>query len=178
MLSLAEIISAIYAIEVPQREGSKTTYNVGVIEGGTSVNTIPENAKMLCEYRSNDKECLAIMQKHFEEIFAAANTDETAVTYKLIGDRPCAGDVDESAEADLADRCRRVIKEVTGQVAVDGVASTDCNIPLSLGIPAVCISSYEGARAHTRGEYVREASLLPGLEVTIKVLADLTEVNV
>ncbi len=178
VLSLAEMISAIYAIEVPQREGSKTTYNVGIIEGGTSVNTIPQGAKMLCEYRSNNKECLAIMKKKFEEIFRNANTDKTAVTVKQIGDRPCAGNVDARALAEMADTCRAIIKEVTGVVAKDRPASTDCNIPLSLGIPAVCFPTYNGTGAHTREESLEIASLLPGLEIAIRTIATLSEVTV
>ena len=49
MLTFAGIINDIYKIEVPKIENSRTSYNVGVIEGGTSVNTIAQNASMLCE---------------------------------------------------------------------------------------------------------------------------------
>ena len=41
--------------------------------------------------------------------------------------------------------------------------STDCNVPLSMGIPAICVGCYEGAGAHTREEHIRIDSLLPGL---------------
>ena len=58
-------------MKVPQKEGVKTTYNVGVIEGGTSVNTIAQEASMLCEYRSNDRECLETMRVFFEKTFEA-----------------------------------------------------------------------------------------------------------
>ena len=76
---LSEIVSEIYKIKVPDKEFSHTTYNVGEISGGTSVNTIAQNAKMLCEYRSDDKECLAMMQAQFIEIFEAAETDNLYV---------------------------------------------------------------------------------------------------
>ena len=66
---LAGIINEIYKIEVPKVENSKTTYNVGIINGGTSVNTIAQNASMLCEYRSDNVECLKIMEKKFAQIF-------------------------------------------------------------------------------------------------------------
>ena len=55
---LAKIITEIYSIAVPQKEGKKVSYNVGGIEGGTSINTIAQSAKMLCEYRSDDEELL------------------------------------------------------------------------------------------------------------------------
>ena len=57
---------------MPQIGESRTTYNVGSIEGGTSVNTIAQSAKMLCEYRSDTLECLSIMKAQFERIFRAA----------------------------------------------------------------------------------------------------------
>ena len=55
---LSSLITEIYKTEVPQKPGTRTTYNVGTISGGTSINTIAQNAKMLCEYRSDDRECL------------------------------------------------------------------------------------------------------------------------
>lgn len=176
-LALAEMITEIYKIEVPHHGSSTTTYNVGIIEGGTSVNTIPQSARMLCEYRSDSRECLAEMQKKFEAIFAAANNDKTEVRVKRIGERPCAGDVDEAAMRQLVDTCRRIVEEAAGVTAVESPASTDCNIPLSLGIPAACIPTYNGTGAHTREESLEKASLPTGLEIAIRVMAALTEVT-
>ena len=177
VLTLAEMITQIYAIEVPKKPGRKTTYNVGIIEGGTSVNTIPQSAKMLCEYRSDDVECLAVMKGKFEEIFRAANTDRSKVTVKMIGERPCANGVDPAALTAMVNACKKVIFEVTGKNPVDKSSSTDCNIPLSLGIPAVCIPTYEGRGAHTREEYLEKASLIPGLEIALKTITTLTEAD-
>jgi acetylornithine deacetylase/succinyl-diaminopimelate desuccinylase-like protein len=174
-LSLAEIITEIYKIEVPQRPNSKTTYNVGRIEGGTSVNTIPQSAKMLCEYRSNDVECLAIMKERFEKIFANANTEKTRVLVKQIGERPCADKVNENEMQRLVEICRKIVEEIANVKTKQTPASTDCNIPLSLGIPALCIPTYNGAGAHTREESVEKASLVPGLEIAIKTVLAITE---
>lgn len=173
-LSIAEMISAIYAIKVPKKVGTKTTYNVGIIEGGTSVNTIPQSARMLCEYRSNDRECLAYMQKKFEEIFTAADCEHTKITVKKVGDRPCMGEVDPDKLQTLIDTCRRVIEETANVEVKFKPSSTDCNIPLSQGIPAVCIGTYYGAGAHTREEYIEIDSLPTGLAVGIKCLAAIT----
>ena len=178
VLSLAEMISAIYSIELPQKAGTKTTFNVGTIEGGTSVNTIPQNAKMLCEYRSNDLECLEYMKEKFRQIFESANCEHTKVVVTQVGDRPCAGNVNAEHMATLRETCRRVIEETTKASVKESLASTDCNIPLSLGIPAVCIGTYRGAGAHTREEYIEEASLPTGLEIAIKVIAALGEMEI
>lgn len=175
-LSLAEMISAIYAIEIPQKEGTKTTVNVGIIEGGTSVNTIPQSAKMLCEYRSDDEDCLAYMQQKFEEIFAAADCEHTKVTVRCVGDRPCAGKVNEEEMNRLRAICGAAVEKATGFAPRFDSSSTDCNIPLSMGIPAICVGAYAGGGAHTREEYVEIDSLPVGMEIAINVISEIAEV--
>ena len=63
---LAAVIEEIYRIQVPA-EG-KTTFNVGTISGGTSVNTIAQEARMLCEFRSDNKAGLDYMKEQFDRI--------------------------------------------------------------------------------------------------------------
>jgi acetylornithine deacetylase/succinyl-diaminopimelate desuccinylase-like protein len=172
--ALSEVVCEIYKLQVPKKENTITTYNVGNIEGGTSVNTIAQKASMLCEYRSNDRECLAIMKAEFERIFAAADTEETKLTVNLIGNRPCKGEVDPEAEAALIDAYRQAVKAVTGEDIVLRMASTDANIPMSLGIPAIDVGSYIGAGAHRREEYIEKAFLVPGLEIIIRTAMALT----
>ena len=169
IVELSKIATKIYDIEVPVCDGSKTTYNVGTVEGGTSVNTIAESASMLCEYRSTHRECLNIMKKHFEEIFADANKDDVCVTAKLIGERPCS-DIDASLQAEFADRIKNVIEPVLGKSLRMGSSSTDCNIPLSMGIPAVAIGVRNGGGVHTRGEWIEKDSVLQGMEIFLSVL--------
>ena len=84
---LAKLITKLYEVKVPVKENTKTTYNVGSIEGGTSVNTIAQQAKMLYEYRSDDAECVELMKNTFEKLVAEANAEgnKQAVTQKLWG---------------------------------------------------------------------------------------------
>lgn len=166
---LSEIITEIYQIRVPEREGIRTTYNVGIVSGGTSVNTIAQSAKMLCEYRSDSAECLAIMKEKFAEIFHNAETGEVKVRVEMIGERPCGKGVDEKKTAELRDVCGRILEEVTGKPVICKSASTDCNIPLSLGVPAMCFGVYRGGGAHTREEWLEKASLIPGLEASVQI---------
>ena len=166
--ALSEMITEIYKIEVPKKKGTKTTYNVGTISGGTSVNTIAQSAKMLCEYRSDDRECLAVMQEKFEAIFAEANTEKVRVNVNLVGDRPCSNI--ESCKIDtMIDLVAPMIEEVSGKKITLGSSSTDCNIPLSLGIPAICVGVNNLSGAHTREEWMEKASVIPGLELAIKM---------
>ncbi len=172
--ALAKIVSAIYALEVPVIGESKTTYNVGTMQGGTSVNTIAQSASMLCEYRSNHADCLAIMEKKFKQIFEEAQTDKVRVNVRKVGDRPCSRDVDEQGQKHLEMLWAEIVTEVLDRAPTYGYASTDCNIPASLGIPAICIGLYTGEGAHTREEWIQKASLKPGMEMALKMVLRLT----
>ncbi len=174
--ALADIVAEIYKIQVPQKEGTKTTYNVGTIEGGTSVNTIAQSAKMLCEYRSDDVECLRFMQKQFEGIFEAARTEEAEVNVTMVGNRPC-GDIDQAKVDALSDIAVPIIEEVIGEKTIFSCGSTDCNIPLSLGIPALCIGVNNHFGTHTREEWLEKKSVAPGLEIAIRFGLALMEVE-
>jgi len=172
---LAGIVGKIYSTELPTKEGRRVTYNVGEISGGTSVNTIAQSAKMLCEYRSDDVELLAFMKARFERIFAEAESEKVKINVRLIGERPCAGNVDKSKMEELKNIASRTLLEVTGEKINFTSSSTDCNIPLSLGIPAICIGVYNGHGAHTREEYVEKASLIKGLEIGIRAALKYSE---
>ena len=170
---LAAIVGRIYSIEIPKKEGTRTTLNVGSIEGGTSVNTIAQNAKMLCEYRSDNADCIDFMKEKFLSIFDEARTDEVRVNVTLVGERPCARGVDEAEVQRLCTLCAEIMSDVYGGQTIFKSGSTDCNVPLSLGIPAICISAYRGGGAHTREEWVYKSSLPEGLEIAIRVIEKL-----
>lgn len=95
---LAKGIQMIYRISVP--EGGKTTYNVGLISGGTSVNTIVQEDSMLCEYRSDVYENLEYMQIAFGKVFAAMKED-ACLDVELVGDRPGMKNVDPVEQKEL-----------------------------------------------------------------------------
>lgn len=159
---LASLIDTLYTIKVPA--GGKTTYNVGTISGGTSVNTIAQHAEMLYEFRSDIRENLQIMEQHLNAAIEFYRAKGVQVTVTLVGDRPCSGDVDAEKMDALVQRVKQTNDRYFDRELQLFSGSTDCNIPLSLGIPAICVGCYEGAGAHTRGEYVRMDSLLPGLK--------------
>lgn len=171
---LSRIITQIYDIKVPKIGNSVTTYNVGNIGGGTSVNTIAQNAKMLCEYRSDNSECLDIMKRHFEDIFSSAKSSDVNVLVRSIGERPCEKGVDLPAKQKLSMMCKQITEEACGREVEYVPASTDCNIPLSQGIPSVCISVYDGGGAHTREEWIDKESLKTGLQIAIETAKKLS----
>jgi acetylornithine deacetylase/succinyl-diaminopimelate desuccinylase-like protein len=165
---LAEVISDIYSLKVP--EYGKTTYNVGTISGGTSVNTIAQHAEMLCEYRSSDLRSMAIMEDHFQKIFKERNTNDVHLDVELVGSRPC-GALDETArkeQTEMLEQASSILKEYTGKEPTTGAGSTDCNIPLSMNIPSLCYGFYNGQGAHTREEYIEISSLKIGYHVAFE----------
>ena len=166
---LAGIIDSIYQIRVPDKEGTKTTYNVGTVEGGTSVNTIAQEASMLCEYRSDDRECLRMMENAFAEIFDAYRAMGVEVEVERVGERPCTGEVDPARHEELIARMEDAVRAV-GVEPLRMSSSTDCNIPLSAGIPASCIGVVTAEGCHTREEWVEIASLPVGMRLAMEVM--------
>jgi len=161
---LSDMIHELYKIKVP--ENGKTTYNVGTISGGTSVNTIAQQASMLYEYRSDSRIDLAIMKEKFENVVQSFRDKGFEINVTVLGERPCKGDVDEAALNALTEKAVKLNEYFTGgkQIYV-GASSTDCNSALSVGIPAVCFGTCLGGGAHTRGEWILSDSLKTGLKL-------------
>jgi len=168
---LAAIISDLYTVEIPNMPDSRTTYNVGMISGGTSVNTIAQQAEMLYEYRSNNRDCLGYMKKEFERIINAHRNDDVSVEVEMVGDRPCAGSPDAEAYAALIESCGRAVRDILGVEPVLSASSTDANLPLSLDIPAVCVAAAAGKGCHTREEELNLDILRDGCRLTMENIA-------
>lgn len=166
---LSRGISRIYDISAPQEKG-KTTYNVGMICGGTSVNSIVQQAEMLCEYRSVSYENLAYMEENFREVFDYMTSLGATVEVALVGERPCMKDVDLAALQKMSALCKNIQENHTGLAVKEHSASTDCNIPLSMGIPSLCVGSYMGGGAHTREEWVEKASIPKGFDIVKDII--------
>lgn len=157
---MASMINTLYSMKVPPM--GKTTYNVGTISGGTSVNTIAQDAEMLYEYRSDSVDSLAIMEKFFSSVCESYKNMGIGLEVQVLGKRPCKSDVDEKRLRRLTRTAREVCEEITGIKHPDTAASTDCNVPLSLGVPAVCFGLCRGQGAHTRQEYMEIDSMPTG----------------
>ena len=165
---LASLIDTLYTIKVPPM--GKTTYNVGTISGGTSVNTIAQHAEMLYEFRSDNREAMDIMDRHLMAAIEFYRTKGVQVTVTAVGDRPCGGDVDEGKVQAMMDWANEASIRHYGRPHTFGRGSTDCNIPLSMGIPSICVGCYNGAGSHSRQEWVAIDSLLPGLKFALDLM--------
>ena len=167
---LSEMISRIYEIQIPNDGDSKTTVNVGEIVGGTSVNTIAQTAQMLCEYRSDDAAQLEKMKFDFLNIFNSFNEIGANVSVEVVGERPCAQNVDQNEIDRMKFILTDIVKNALGKAPIFRSSSTDCNIPLSLGVPAICVGVYNGDGQHTREEWLEKESLRAGLEIGIRAI--------
>jgi acetylornithine deacetylase/succinyl-diaminopimelate desuccinylase-like protein len=126
------------------RQGPRTSYNVGRIGGGTSINSIPFEAWMEVDMRSESPESLQVIAEAFEKTVTRAVEEENAIrrdgpplelALERIGDRP-SGETDP--DAPLVQRAEAVTRYF-GEEPVLSRSSTNSNIPISLGIPAVTI---------------------------------------
>lgn len=176
LAELAAVIQKLYQYQVPA-DGSKTTYNVGLVKGGTSVNTIAQQAEMLYEFRSDNLESMNQVKEYFEEVINAFRADGLEVNVELIGERPCGRKSDKDPRQEsLSAFCRDVIYEKTGKMPGFTSSSTDCNILFSLGIPAATLGLCLGEKPHTREEWIYVDSLKTGFAIGAALVLERFEV--
>ncbi len=174
-------------------DAPRTTMNVGTIEGGTSVNTIPESASATLDFRSTDVQELLRMEValhravedavDFANLNAAAKFLESkngdtkgrggaSFSIVKIGDRPAAELARDSA---LLEALKAVDRHLNLRTDLR-LGSTDANLPLSLGVPAVSLGAGgEGGGAHTRGEWYSAANRELGLRRVLLLTLSMLE---
>jgi acetylornithine deacetylase/succinyl-diaminopimelate desuccinylase-like protein len=157
IVALGRAIDRFSRVQIPS--DPKTTYNMGVIGGGTSVNSIPESATVRVDLRSASAIEIDRLEQLLREAVSAAVSEtrplgagQQPLQYeiKLIGNRPAA---DLKPDARMLQVIRAVDAQL-GNVARMQRASTDANIPLSLGMEAITIGAGgAGGGAHTLHEW-------------------------
>ncbi len=147
-------------------EQPRSTLNVGVILGGTSVNTIAAEAHLELDLRSEQVEALNGLISQVEQLIAAANRTDVQVVAEIIGQRPAGEISPEHPLIRLALGCL----EAQGLPPKLNIGSTDANIPLSRGLPAICIGLTTGGGAHTTHEYILTRPVVQGLAQLVQVV--------
>ena len=160
--ALASALALLAQTEIPDEP--RTTMNFGTILGGTSVNSIPEAAEASVDFRSTEAEQLdkleAVLRsavaesvKHWNETAVAQQTHGRGLLeahFEKIGDRPAGRLPDDSP---LLETLRAVDRHLSLETDLR-LGSTDANLPLSLGIPALSLGSGgEGGGMHTVAEW-------------------------
>jgi len=154
--AMGRAIAKIEEMQVPKQP--KTTFNVGRIGGGTSVNSIPFEGWMEVDMRSSDPASLAAVDASFQKAVEAAVAEENqrwgaaktiTVVKELVGDRPAGSTPENSAIV----RSGLAAATVLGFSANLGEGSTDSNTPMSMKIPAITIGGGgRGREAHALTE--------------------------
>jgi acetylornithine deacetylase/succinyl-diaminopimelate desuccinylase-like protein len=177
MAAMGRAIDQLYETKVPGRP--RTTYAASVVGGGVSVNSIPADVWLEVDMRSESAEELSKLDARFQQVLKEAAEHENAardtrlgkvsVTPKLIGERPTGATSPEAAIV----RTVAAAARAQGYTPDLGASSTDSNIPISLGIPAVTIGSGgSGGRAHSLDEWIDVAKpeSLRGMTVGLAAL--------
>lgn len=157
------------AVRIPT--DPRSSYNFGVIDGGTSVNSIPSSASVKVDLRSEDEAELARLESALRDAMQTGLRDELAkcdapsdalqLAFRSIGTRP-AGKL--PADSPLLATIRSVDRTLGNRSRLES-SSTDANLPLSLGIPAVAIGGGGiGGGAHTPEEWFNPAGRELGLK--------------
>ena len=155
---LAKLIVQLTLLDLPKEP--RTTMNVGKISGGTSVNVIASEASLDLDLRSEGQESLAELVAAAEKLIRRANKPGVNVEAEVIGERP-AGEMDSKHPLlKLAQDCLHE----QGLDAVLTTGSTDANVPLSKGYPALVLGVSTGGNAHTVQEFIHTAPVEQGIE--------------
>ena len=154
---LGRIIASIADLNVPAQP--KTTFNVGLIEGGTSVNTIAASASAVLDMRSTDVASLDSLAEQVRAIVEKQAGATISIAIEVLGERP-------AGERSQSDPLVQLAADVLQWLEIEPIyeaSSTDANIPISLGIPSLCIGTTHGHGAHTLDEYLEIPPLAKGL---------------
>lgn len=151
----ASIIDKLYSLSLPTHP--KTTYNVGTINGGTTVNSIAAKARFTVDLRSEDGAALTALDRSFRALLEN-QPSQVHISLKSIGERPCS-------QVDQNPLVRRItaIRKQQGLTTTCIAGSTDANIPLSLGIPAISFGFCRSRREHTLEESLDIDTFIPGM---------------
>jgi len=168
---LAGLINRLTAIPLPERP--RTSLNVGTITGGTSVNTIAAQAELLLDLRSEEPQSLAALAAEVEALVSGTNRTGVRCEAQVVGRRP-AGQI--AADHPLVRLAARCLQELGIQPRLN-IGSTDANVPLSRGYPAICLGLTSGAGAHTTEEYIFTSPLAKGMAQLVSVVQGVWELK-
>lgn len=161
---LSALASQIALLELPLKP--RTTLNVGRIEGGTGVNVLAAHASLELDMRSEDSSVLAALVARVDELIASAIRPGVRVEAESIGMRP--GGLIPSSHP-LVQLALQSSREQGIESNLIG-GSTDANVPLSKGYPAVVMGITTGGGAHTLKEYVNVEPMEAGMESVARVV--------
>ncbi|MBM7662106.1 acetylornithine deacetylase/succinyl-diaminopimelate desuccinylase-like protein [Bacillus mesophilus] len=179
--ALGRAVSLISDLQVPAEP--KTTFNIGKISGGTSVNTIAQESTMIIDIRSTEPDSLLkieskILEALNEAVYAENNRwgkEVIEIDIELVGDRPAGSQPDDSTIVQVSLASTKAIGQPPELL---GPISTDSNVPISLGIPAVTLGGGgEYGGVHTLEEWFDPTNAHLGVQQILLTILGLVGVN-
>ncbi|HEX7004262.1 MAG TPA: M20/M25/M40 family metallo-hydrolase [Trueperaceae bacterium] len=165
--ALGAMVASLEALKVSRQP--RSSYNIGQVWGGTGVNAIAQRAGFNLDLRSVDSSALDELERDaLARFHKAARRHRVDVTIEKVGDRPAAT-VDNRRLVSMA-------QEALAAVSIEGGAaasSTDANVAMAAGIPAIAFGVYAGGDAHRMSEWLERPSLEVGYRALTGLLARL-----
>jgi tripeptide aminopeptidase len=159
--AVVELGARILSIQPPQ--APRTTYNIGQLEGGQGINVIATEAGLWLDMRSESYAALQTLEQQVRSYVEQLTTPELCFEVEVVGDRP-AGTL--TPDHILVQNAMSVLALLGIQGVLEN-GSTDANIPLAAGCPAVTIGITRGGNAHRTDEYVEKQPIALGLRQLI-----------
>jgi acetylornithine deacetylase/succinyl-diaminopimelate desuccinylase-like protein len=182
--AMGRAVAKISDVQTPAHP--KTTFTVGTVGGGTSVNAIAADAEIGVDMRSESATELAALEKRVLALAREAVDEENArwkakapnlisLDIKLVGDRPAGS---QAAASPVVDIAHAAIASQGVTVRSMGASSTDANLPIALGIPAATLGGGGiGGGAHAPGEWYSPVSAYQGPQTILLTLLGLVGVQ-
>jgi acetylornithine deacetylase/succinyl-diaminopimelate desuccinylase-like protein len=162
---LAKLVVELASLSLPT--SPRTTMNVGKISGGTSVNVIASEASLDLDLRSEGQESLTVLVAAVDRIIQKANRPGVSVESQVIGQRP-------AGELPVGHPLVTLAKDLLQEQGLDAgliSGSTDANVPLSKGYPALVLGVTTGGGAHTVHEYINIPPIGQGMEQLVQFVS-------
>jgi len=157
-------------LRIPMPASPRCTVNIGLIQGGVSVNTCAPEAWMEIDVRSESAEGLEGVIARLRQVVGRVRDQihdaRVRIELEAMGHRP-AGEI--PFDHPLVKAARECLLQL-GITPISDRASTDANVPLSQGYPAICLGIASGGRAHTPEEYIETSSVALGLRQVLCLL--------
>ena len=151
------LIAQLAALSLPV--SPRTTLNVGRVSGGSAINAIAADAQIEVELRSTDEEALGELLSAVERAAHKISREGVHASVVLRGVRP-AGRI--AADSLIVRRARSVLSNLNVRGELDA-SSTDANVAICRGIPAICVGITNGDNAHTADEWIAIPPITTGL---------------
>lgn len=167
--SLVEVCARLLRIAPPTT--ARTTFNIGLIEGGSAVNAIASRAACWLDLRSEASQALIQFETRIRSVIDEAGGGDVTYTIEVVGDRP-AGII--APDHPLVQIGVDALAAVGIRAALE-TGSTDANVPLAAGCPAITLGVTRGGNAHRTDEFIDVTPVSAGIQHLVIALESALE---